>query len=129
MVRKYTYEEVKKFFEDAGCELLSKDYKDNKGSLEYVCECKEKAVTNLNHFKNGHRCKTCGVKKNCVNFTYTYDYIKKQFESKGCTLLSTTYKNAFDKLDYICSCGTKSSIKYNNFQQGQKCINCFLNSR
>ena len=41
-------------------------------------------------------------------------------------MLSTEYTNAFQRLDYICSCGNKATIRYNDLQNGYKCRKCKL---
>jgi hypothetical protein len=50
--------------------------------------------------------------------------VKSYFEEQNCVLLSTNYENSDSKLDYICSCGNKSSISFGNFKGGHKCANC-----
>lgn len=54
----------------------------------------------------------------------SYDYMKTSFERHSCVLLSTEYVNSNIKLDYICSCGNRSSIIFNSFQQGTRCMKC-----
>lgn len=47
--------------------------------------------------------------------------IKKYFKEQGCKLLEEKYINAHVKMKYICSCGNKSSINWNNFKSGKRC--------
>ncbi len=54
----------------------------------------------------------------------TIDYVREQFETRGCKLLSTEYLNAHQNLDYVCSCGNQSQITWNSFQQGHGCNQC-----
>lgn len=58
------------------------------------------------------------------NTKYTYAYIKSVFEENGCLLLSENYVNSNSKLDYICICGSKSSISFSKFKNGQRCRKC-----
>lgn len=58
------------------------------------------------------------------NKRLSYDFVKKQFEKEGCKLISREYINARTPLDYICSCGERSMIRYDNFRQGKRCNVC-----
>ena len=58
---------------------------------------------------------------------HIFDYIYNQFIQHGCLLLETEYINSKTKMKYICSCGNKSEINFNNFQQGQRCKECGYN--
>ena len=57
------YENVKKYFEDHGCELLSNEYFKNTGKLSYRCECGNVAKISYSNFRIGQRCKQCGIRK------------------------------------------------------------------
>jgi hypothetical protein len=58
---KYTYEEVKEFFEANNCILLSTEYENNNTKLNIICECGNKVQTILKDFLRGHRCKFCKI--------------------------------------------------------------------
>ncbi len=64
-MRKYTYEQVKKMFEDAGCILVSKEYKNSSTPLEYYCSCDNTIIETikLNSFMMGCRCHKCRSKR------------------------------------------------------------------
>ena len=56
---------------------------------------------------------------------FVYEYIKEQIESvEGYKLLSETYINSSSKLKMQCPKGHIFEIKYNDFQQGQRCPLC-----
>jgi len=59
----------------------------------------------------------------------TLDYIKSQFEKEGYTLLAKEYKNNKQKLKYLCPNEHKHSITWANWQQGQRCKSCAIESR
>lgn len=122
--RRLPYVFIKSFFEKESCVLLSPNYNNCYQKLDYVCNCGENAQTTWSSFKQGHRCRFCGIKKRVLSRTYSYDFIKKQFEKNDCELLSKNYKNAYRKLDYICSCGRKSIISWHDFQAGKRCKRC-----
>lgn len=55
----------------------------------------------------------------------TFEIIKTEFEAKGCTLLSSEYKNAKTKLSYLCPFGHNEAINYDNFKTGYGCRKCY----
>lgn len=121
---KYSSEDVKKIFNDAGCTLLSTEYKNNKTPMKYICNCGQENVISLYSFSMGRRCKECGKKKSIESRrVHTKESVQKYFENNGCTLLST-YKGYHDPLDYICKCGNSSKIRYADFLRGQRCMEC-----
>lgn len=61
---KHSYEFVKKYFEDNGCELLEDAYINNTIKMKYKCRCGKVSYINLHNFKMGKRCKECGFEKN-----------------------------------------------------------------
>ena len=38
-IAKYNLDQIKEIFKINNCELLSKDYKNNKDILKYICKC------------------------------------------------------------------------------------------
>lgn len=55
---------------------------------------------------------------------HTIEFVKSFFKNQGCKLLSKKYEGVDKKLDYICSCGNKSSISFHNFKAGYRCKKC-----
>lgn len=121
---RFDYEYVKKYFEDNGCTLLSKEYKNNSILLDYICECGNISKICFASFRAGNRCKKCGREKMANSQRYSYEFVKKTFEENGCLLLSDEYLGCKQKLDYVCSCGNKSKISFDNFLQGKRCGEC-----
>lgn len=123
--RSWTYNEVKKYFSDNGCELLSTEYINNSTPLEYRCNCGNVSKIRFSAFQRGQRCKKCAVKKIAEKNRLTYDEVKNIFEEKGAILLSKEYTNAQTPLEYICpKCGERAFMSLNNFQKGYSCSNC-----
>lgn len=60
---KVTLAEAKLSFEEEGCVLLSKEIKNNKTPLSYICSCGNKSWIRWYDFRMGKRCKKCGIKK------------------------------------------------------------------
>lgn len=55
---------------------------------------------------------------------HTYNYVYQYFKDSGCELLSKEYIASANKLDYVCNCGNKHSITFNNFRAGHRCKLC-----
>jgi hypothetical protein len=59
---------------------------------------------------------------------YTYQQVQDIFSQRNCILLSKTYTNQLQKLEYITSCGHNNNISVKELLigQGLKCRNCAL---
>jgi len=57
---------------------------------------------------------------------YTFEYVRKYFEERGCELLEIEYKNANTPMKYKCFCGNISKISFANFKRGQRCKKCWV---
>ena len=59
---------------------------------------------------------------------YTMEQVTEIFEKNNCKLISETYKNQVDNLNYVASCGHTNIIKLKAFLIGHgiKCRNCAL---
>lgn len=116
---KHTIESVKFHFEKEGYKLLSTEYKNNKSSLKVQCPKGHIWITSYFSFQQGNRCLECsGKKKN------EYDYVKEIINDEGYKIISKNYKNAFAKIEIQCPKGHVFRMKFNNFQQGQRCPEC-----
>ena len=129
MPKRYIYEEVKKYFKDNNCQLLSTEYIGIKNKLIYICTCGNEDKKSFDAFKRGQRCMGCKRNKLSEYKKLTYEYVDKYFEDHNCKLLSTEYIDAHTELNYICSCGNISKINFNNFQQGKRCRKCGGNEK
>lgn len=120
MPRKLTYQEVKEFVENAGFELLSKEYKNALTKLSIKCDRGHVFEMRFNDFKNGHRCKYCAHKAK-----FTLQQVKEIVESRGYTLLESEYVNVRSHLNLICPKGHKCRIRFYAFKnRGDGCNEC-----
>ncbi len=124
MSKKYTFEYIKDYFNELGCELLEETYKDNNTLMEYRCKCGNISKIRFRDFKNGQRCWECGNKKIGEKTKHSFKYVCNYFKENNCELLEKEYINSYTKMKYRCSCGDVSSIRFCNFQEGQKCRKC-----
>jgi len=119
--QKHSYEYIKEFIEKEGYKLLSKEYKNANTKLKLECTEGHKFWMRWSHFKKNHRCHICY--KNSLKLTY--EKIKEGIEKEGYKLLSKEYRNCRAKLELECDKGHKFFIRWNNFQQGQRCSTCY----
>lgn len=126
-MRRLTYEEVRKVFEDNGCVLLSTEYKRSKDKLRYICTCGNESEITFDKFKSGQRCRNCrneSIRKASEDRKHTLEEVREIFAQNGCELLSTEYKNNKQKLLYRCKCGNVARIALTKMAAGQHCDEC-----
>lgn len=121
---KKTIEFIKKEFKKENYILLTNEYKNAWKKLNYICPNKHENNITWHDWQQGHRCSIC-----FGNVRLTIEFIRKQFENEGYTLLTEIYKNAYQKLYYICPKGHKHSIIWNSWQQKQRCPYCYGNAK
>lgn len=119
LTTKTPYEQVKKELEELGCELLTpkEEYKNTSSPIKYVCingHIAQSSFSGIKQRQSGtcRKCRTTSIEEIC-----------KEFERHGCKLLSTEYARN-KKLDYICSCGNRSKIRWKEFKAGKRCNAC-----
>jgi hypothetical protein len=52
MTKAYIFEYVQNYFKEHNCKLLSKEYKNTKTLIEYICKCGNKSETTFGRFKS-----------------------------------------------------------------------------
>lgn len=118
---KPTIEFIRSEFAKGGYILLTKEYINNRQKLEYVCPKGHKHSIGWDNWQQGYRCPYCvGLGKPSIKF------IKSEFAKEDYELLTTEYKNCYQKLEYICSRGHKHSVSWTNWVSGRRCP-CFAN--
>jgi hypothetical protein len=115
----YTINKVRESFENYGYELLSKEYINSNGKLNYKCSKGHGHSICWSNWQQGNRCPTCAGQTKP-----TIEYVEELFKKEGYTLLSKKYINAQTKLYYQCSNNHEHSIIYNCWQRGIRCPTC-----
>lgn len=123
-----TYEYVRSFFEEQGCELLETCYKNARTPLRYRCSCGHESRIVFYSFKAGNRCKQCGSKKITDFFNYTQEEAKTKFAEIGCELLSEYHKST-ENVRFRCHCGRESEAQPANIWNRKHCAKCGLENR
>ena len=111
---------TKEVMEDVNTELLSKDYKNNKDILKYICKCGKNKEITFKKYLVERCCDECHKKTLSRIFKYTYDEVKTYFQDNNCELISIEYKNNKNLLEYLCECKNKAKISFKAFQSGQR---------
>ena len=119
--QKANYADVKAEFESRGFTLLSETYEGALIPLDYICSCGNTSNIILSKVKAGQTCKACSMYR---GGKYTLEQVRTLFEVNNCFLLSETYKDNDQVLDYICDCGEQSTIRLRSFMRGSRCIKC-----
>jgi len=124
--KKYTLEEVKKYFEDNNCKLLATEYKNAHTKMKYICTCgNEECKISFSKFKSGQRCSECVAKRRVEKKRFKFEEAKQYFLDRNCELFETEYINNITPMRYRCDCGNeKCKITFGNFKRGQRCIEC-----
>ncbi len=122
---KLTINDVRKAFDAVGYILLATEYHGVLQHLPYICgSCGCETEIRFSDFQDGHRCKECANKKLSVSKKYSFEFVRLYFSNQDCELLSGDYVDSVTPLDYRCSCGAKSVIRFYAFLRGQRCVRC-----
>jgi len=119
-VRTVNIEDIKEQLEKEGYVLLSTEYINCDEKLKYICPNGHKYSTSWDAWSSKrNRCAVCNK-----NAKLTIGYIRKEFEKEHFKLLTTRYKNAKQKLEYICPSGHTGNIMWLNWYHGNRCDKC-----
>jgi len=121
---KHSYDKIKLEFEQRGYTLVSKTYVKAGELLEYTCSLHPNTIQKItyNNLQRGHGCAYCAG-----NVKFTYDDVRRLFESKNYTLISLEYKNSKTKLEYICNAHPEHTqkITVDALNAGKGCQDCW----
>jgi len=115
----HTLKYVEQCFKDQGCELLEKEYKNNRCLMKYRCNCGNISSIRFSDFQIGIRCIKCGG-----NEKHALEFVEQYFKYRGCRLLEKKYINNNIRMKYKCNCGNISKISFKNFRKGERCYRC-----
>jgi hypothetical protein len=124
MPKKVKFKDVYNFFSKSGYILLSTEYINCDAKLKYKCPNGHIHSISWSNFRRGVRCAKCSG-----NAKLTLGYIKEYFSQQGYTLLSKAYVNDHTHLKFNCDKGHTSSMSWNNFKAGKRCVICAGNNK
>jgi hypothetical protein len=98
---KYSFDYVKKCFEEGGCSLLEDEYLGIKVPLKYRCSCGNIGKTAFYNFLKGVRCRKCGIKKTSGpnNWKYKHDLTEEERERGRLDSRLRVWKNDIKRRD------------------------------
>jgi hypothetical protein len=127
MPNKYTYEEVKKDFEEVGYILISTEYVNSHAYLEYICPDHLEEVKKIRYanFKRGQRCINCSSKKRGDLFRISQEKAEEEFQKRGYTLIDK-YDTNMKNVQFICPChpDKDTTMSLSNLIKGHECRFC-----
>lgn len=100
------------------CVLRSKVYINSQELLDMTCQEGHDFKMRFSSYKNGDRCPKCALIKRTHTIDYVRDYVKP------CVLRSDTYNSGKTPLDLTCQQGHDFKMRFNDYQQGQRCPHC-----
>lgn len=118
--KKHSYEFVKSFIESNKYTLISDVYENANEKLTVMCNKFHVYDVKFANFKTGKRCPYC----NKNGRKLTLEEIKSDFKKEGYLLLDVSYKNNFQRLNFICDKGHRTTITLRDFRDGCRCNVC-----
>jgi len=121
-LKKFPIQDIKRKIEKIkGYKLLEKEYVNSITKMKMECPEGHIFWMTWGSFKQKHRCPECAN-----NQRNEYEDIKRKIEKiKGYKLLEKEYVNAHTKMKMECPEGHIFWIRWNDFQQGIRCSECF----
>ncbi len=132
MFGKRTQEEAEEIVAARGYELVS-EYTGANDLIDIYCyDCSATSTLYWGNFNIlGYGCHHCAKENRRKNLRIPFEQIKKEFESKGFVMLSTSddYINNKSPLRCICPCGRETTNYYRNVMRGGTCRKCGSQAR
>jgi hypothetical protein len=120
----FTYDFVRNYFSEHGCELLDKNYVNSVTPLNYRCLCGTISKIDFGNFRKGRRCQTCKSKKSSQENRTKHDDIETLCKQHDCQLVRSWITNRKTRIEYICKCGESSEAYLTNFKRFPNCKKC-----
>jgi DNA-directed RNA polymerase subunit RPC12/RpoP len=120
--QRLSIKQIRVSFEEEGYTLLTKEYKNNKQKLDYICPEGHRHSITWSDWKNGIRCPYCSRK-----IKHTIEFVRNEVEKEGYSLLTPTYKNAYQTLRLKCPYNHEFNTRWGYWQQGYRCPKCSNN--
>jgi hypothetical protein len=121
---KFTYEFVKDFFLQQGCDLLEDEYVSNGTKMKYRCSCGGKSEVRFRDFKRGRRCQDCKGRTNSKKLRTSEDDITKLCEEYKCQFVRSWIQSKRIRIEFICKCGRNWEAYLSNYRRCPNCKKC-----
>jgi hypothetical protein len=124
---KFTYDYVKKYIEDEGCQLLSKEYIRCDIKLEVKFDCGHTNEITFEHFKNGVRCGICRHKNNAKSKRISEESVIKYLMENNLNFIEFPdgYEDHYSLVKFSCIFGHINIKQYKSVIIRPICYECF----
>lgn len=124
---KLSIDSVRRYIEENGCQLISKEYISNREKLDIQFQCGHIYKMSLGAFKKGDRCPCNAVSRSVrTKEAKTREKVLDVLFSKGYILIS--FENDFctwdGEITYKCICGNIETRGVREFMRNKICLNC-----
>lgn len=110
---RFSYQEVKNFYAQHGCELLEDEYKGYSVPMRFRCHCGEEDIKSFEYFKlRTSQCAKCAKMQRIEGLRYSYEEVYDYFKEHGCELLEKTYIKNSQPLLYISDTPTAKAVGF-----------------
>ena len=115
---------VKLYIENAGYQLLSTDYINNRTNLKLKCSNAHEYLASFGSFRNNRRCPVCATQYRADLCRKPFEEVKEFIEFYKYTIVGGEYVNERSKLLVCCPNKHEYVVCFNSFQQGCRCPKC-----
>lgn len=127
--RKYTIRDIQSSFASEGYILIDAPdrYKNAKQHFEYICPAQHKARITWSDWKQGYRCRQCGIKRRTQkNRKYTINDIIGVLTREQYRLVdnSQEFKSSHQYFEYICPAQHRARTTWSEWKKGYRCPYC-----
>lgn len=122
--RRLSYDDVKQYFADAGCELLDNEYPNNNVPLHYRCKCGNISQVRFRDFKRDRRCLQCKGEKISQKLRTTDEELSQFCAEHQCQFIRSWIQCKKTRIEYICACGRVAETYWTNFKNFPSCWEC-----
>ena len=120
---------VRKFIEDCGYTLVSKEYRRMSAPIVIHCDKHGDVTQGFDSFHASKMCKKCKRETTTTNSRKTEKEVRELIESMGYEWVSGEYKNASSKLILRCPKHGLFESYYVKLYSGVRCRKCYLDSK
>lgn len=119
---RHPYSKVFEYIETKGCELLSKEYKNNEQLLKIRCGCGQTFRKTYAKFvgRDETRCADCTNLLKREAHSFSIEEVKEMLRKDGNVLVSREYVNMKNPLNIRCSCGNQFTTSLEVYGRGKK---------
>jgi len=109
-----TFEKVKAYFEEHGCELLEDVFINSNTNMRFICSCGNESKTTFANFKyHNVRCFECGKNKIACENNYQWIEDREDGVRRSNREAREWRTQVFERDDYTCQCCGERGAKLN----------------